>query len=77
MFPGTRADIRQYLADRGYVLVYTVAGEGEGGVATADLGEEFCSRCAAAFAEKLCIFNVMRPRIGCGTALSDLQCSLL
>ena len=27
MFPGTRADIRQYLADRGYVLVYTVAGE--------------------------------------------------
>ena len=31
VFPGTRADIRQYLADRGYVLVYTVAGEnGEG-----------------------------------------------
>ena len=31
VFPGTTEDIRQFLRDRGYVLVYTIAGQGQTG----------------------------------------------
>ena len=31
VFPGTTEDIRQFLRDRGYVLVYTIAGQTQTG----------------------------------------------